>query len=81
MNWTDYSFVIRGQNRKKVLLALDSPKTPTQIAEETGLNLSHVSRALRELTEKKLVECVTPKERTGRIYQLSSSGKAVRERI
>jgi DNA-binding MarR family transcriptional regulator len=81
MDWADYSFVVRGQNRRKVLLALEKEKTPTQVAEETKLNLSHVSRALKELTERGLVECVTPEEKVGRIYRATPEGETVRERV
>ncbi len=81
MDWNTYSYVIRSKNRKKVLLALTNPKTPTQIAEELGINLSHVSRALKELEIKRIVECLTPEEKIGRIYSRTSIGEEIAEKL
>jgi len=40
-----------------------------------------VSRALAELKEKKLVEVLNPKEKTGRIYQKTKLGNDVVKRL
>jgi predicted transcriptional regulator len=75
--WGLCSYVVRGRNRKRVFLALESPKTPTQLSKELKIHLPHVSRSLRELESKKLIECLTPSERVGRIYGLSEKGRQV----
>ena len=77
MDWKKYSFVIRAKNRKRILLALLKPKTPSQLAEELGLSLPHVSRALKELEAEGLVECLTPEEKVGRIYRRTQAGEEV----
>ena len=79
--WSEYSFVIRGSNRKKVLQSLEKPMIPTQIASKTKLHLSHVSRALNELESKGLVECVTPDERVGRVYRLTEKGNIIKIQV
>ena len=81
MDWLKYSFVIRGKNRKAVLLTLSNPKTPTQIAERLKLNLSKVSRALKELEKEGLIECLTPGEKVGRIYRRTPAGEKVAEML
>ncbi len=81
MEWDKYSFVIRAKNRTKILRALSKIKTPTQLAEELGLNLSHTSRALRELEKKGLIECLTPDENVGRIYTRTELGEKIVEEI
>ncbi len=81
MDWDKYSFVIRAKNRTKVLLALSKVKTPTQLAKELGLNLSHTSRALKELEKEGLIKCLTPNERVGRIYTRTELGKEIAEEI
>jgi DNA-binding HxlR family transcriptional regulator len=75
-------FVKRGQNRKKIFLALDKPMMPSELMRKiynktsnTYFNL--VSRALTELKERKLIEVVNPKEKTGRIYRKTKLGKDV----
>jgi ArsR family transcriptional regulator, cadmium/lead-responsive transcriptional repressor len=62
--------------RKATLVSLeDGPKTPSNIAGITGEHLSHISRALKELSEKQLVECMTPERSKNRIYQITQKGK------
>jgi DNA-binding MarR family transcriptional regulator len=52
-----------------------APKLPNQIAKDTKLRLSHVSRALRELSGRQLVECMTPAAKgPGRLYAITNIG-------
>lgn len=69
------SFLVRGQRRKKVLLSLEKPKTPKEIANECKISISNVSNALAELLNKKLIVCLTPKEHFCRFYKLTEKGK------
>lgn len=77
MDWEAYSYVIRSSYRRAVLRALDIERAPSQIAKQTKIANSHVSRALTELEAKKLVRCLTPKAVTGRIYTLTPLGKEI----
>jgi len=78
MDWDSYSFVISSEYRKKILKALESrPKTPTELKNETGYYLSHISTTLKELEEKSLVTCLTPRRRKGKLFQLDESGQAI----
>jgi predicted transcriptional regulator len=77
VRWELISFISRSEQRKKILAVLDEPITPTQIAEKTGLYKTHVSRALGEFVEKGLVECLTPKERTGKLYRITKLGREI----
>lgn len=81
MNWEAYSYVIRSSYRRAVLKALDTERTPSQIAKQAKIANSHASRALTELEAKKLVRCLTPKAVTGRIYALTTLGKDVLKQI
>jgi len=71
------SFVTRGKIRKKVLLALQTPDTPTEISKKILTHRSTTSRTILALEEKGLVECITPKETMGRYYQVSKMGKKI----
>ena len=75
--WGECSYIIRAKNRRRVFLALETPKTPTQLSDELKIHLSHVSRALGELESMKLVVCLTPTEKVGRIYMLTKKGRKV----
>src|SRR5439155_5692448 len=76
--WSDFSFVVSSGYRERVLTGLaPKPKVPRQLAEETDLRIVHVSRALRELSDRGLVECLTPGgRRRGRRYGLPPDGRA-----
>jgi len=75
------SFVLKSKQRLIILRYLSNPKTPTQISDETKLAVSHISRTLKEFNKKGVAECLTPKEKTGRIYQLTKKGKQVLDKI
>ncbi len=74
--WSNFSFVASSGYREKVILSLSAkPKLPKQVATETGLRISHVSRALRELRGRGLVELLTPEVKSrGRLYAVTPSG-------
>lgn len=72
--WKLLSFM-QGRARKLCLQSLYSgPKIPSAIAASTDLYLTHVSRALKELSERGLVECVTPDATKNRIYRITDEG-------
>lgn len=77
----DYSWIIRGKQRKKIIKVMNKPKIPTEIKEETKLSLNNVSDVLREFRKKKIAKCLNPKEKTGRLYQLTPRGMRIREKL
>jgi predicted transcriptional regulator len=81
MYWDDVSFVIRSKTRTLVLSQLESEKTPTILSQRLHMSLPNISRALGDLTEKGLVENMTPKARVGKIFVASKRGRLVLEKI
>lgn len=86
LDWNNLGFVLASEHRKKVLLVIaNNPQTPKEIATKTGLYLSHVSKTLKELREKGLVELLSPSLRRGRIFSITPIGKelalVLKERI
>jgi len=77
--WMDFSFVASSGYRERVVSALASaPKLPRQVAQDTDLRSTHVSRALRELSSRGLVECLTPSAKShGRLYALTEPGASL----
>ena len=71
------SFILRSKQRVAIIKALHKATTPSHIANETKLSKAHVSRTLREFENKGVAECKTPKEKVGRIYELTSKGKKI----
>ncbi|RDZ63886.1 hypothetical protein C5B90_12300 [Haloferax sp. Atlit-12N] len=78
------SFVLSSKYRKHVLkgLARANLATPTELAENTELQRSHISRAVSELRDEDIVELYAPEERTvGRYYGLTDFGEVAWEDI
>ncbi|MCX9014473.1 MAG: MarR family transcriptional regulator [Candidatus Methanoperedens sp.] len=53
----------------------------SEIAEQTGRSLQNISRALRELEEYGLIECLTPEKHTWKRYILTDNGLQVFEKL
>ena len=78
MDWEVISFVLSSDLRFKVLLHLNAREaTPSQLAGALGSPISHVSKALHELTDHELVKCLTPTRKKTRFYGITDSGKSV----
>lgn len=77
------SYVEMSGKRVKVLNCLqdDDVKIPRDIAKETNVLPNHISKVLRELKDKNLLECINEEARKGRLYRLTPLGKEVREYI
>ena len=82
-SWDDIGFIISSQYRVSVLRRLsEGPATPSQIAETSGLAISHISRALSRLRERELVELlVSEDQKKGRVYGATQDGKETWQRI
>jgi DNA-binding transcriptional ArsR family regulator len=77
--WDEIGFVISSRYRVAVLRRLsDGPATPSQLASDSGLAIAHISRALRGLRERDLVELLVPEDRKkGRVYGITERGEEV----
>ena len=74
-------WVVRGKQRKRIIKVMNKPKIPTEIKEETKLSLNNVSDVLSKFRKKKIVQCLNPKEKTGRLYQLTPKGMRIRDML
>ena len=77
----DYYWVVRGKQRKKVIVVMNKAKIPTEIKDNAKLSLNNVSDVLREFKKKKIAKCLNPGEKTGRLYRLTSKGMRIREMV
>ena len=78
LNLNKYGFVQASKYRIKIVTALAaSPKTPSQIAKETGLFKTHISTVLKDLVTEKIIACKTPDLRRGKIYGLTHDGNEI----
>lgn len=75
------SYIVRGKTRLEILKTLDKPMTPTQISNTLKNHRSTISRSLLDMEKKGIVKCLTPKEKTGRLYELTKKGKEVLRKV
>jgi DNA-binding MarR family transcriptional regulator len=73
-NYSLLSFILSGERRKAILLCLDKPKIPKEIASSCNVSIHNVSKSLRELSDKGLIRCKNPKDKFYRFYELTKRG-------
>ena len=81
MDWKKYSFVIRSTIRQNIVKSLKAEKTPSDLKKELKKEDSNISRALRELLKNKIIVCLTPEEKKGKIYTLSKLGNEINNKL
>ena len=80
MSWEDVGFVKASKIRQQILEIMDRPMTPTELAKSLKVpsyKMPAVSRALRELEGRRMIACLNPKQKKGRLYQKSQHGISV----
>ena len=78
MRWDLYAWLKRGSRRKSILVELNKSKEPlsaNDISKKLNIAISQTSFSLKELTEKKLVECLNPADKIGKLYKIRMLGK------
>jgi predicted transcriptional regulator len=81
LNLKDYSWVIRGKQRRDIIRHIREIDTPTQISQKSGYSLNNTSRVLNEFSKKSIAKCINPKQKTGRLYTLTSKGRLIKSKI
>jgi predicted transcriptional regulator len=78
----ELEYVKKSQYRIKIIKSINEhPKIPSQIAKETSIISTHVSKTLGALEGHGLVVCLNPDAYRGRVYRLSEMGKKVADRL
>jgi len=81
MDWDKYGFVLAGELRQKVIKLLDEPKTPTQLKNLIKTQDSAIARCLRDLKKEKIIKCLNPHVKKGRLFVLTKYGKEIIKKI
>lgn len=72
---------IVGAKQKKLILCFYKPMSPSELNKQCAFEKNYISYCLRVLTQHKLVQCLIPSVKTGRIYGLSPTGIALRKEL
>jgi len=78
MNLKKYSFVLAGELRKMIVLALEEPKSPKQLMDIVKTQDSSIARCLKQLSKEKIVKNLFPDKKKGRVYVLTKEGDEIR---
>lgn len=54
---------------------------PTELKSKADMSLTNVSKTLRSFGAKGIIECLTPHNKTGKIYDLTKRGEKLREEM
>jgi predicted transcriptional regulator len=82
VDWDTVGFVKASAVREKLLRSVVAkPSTPKDLTKSLDLNFSQVSLGLRELMDRKLVECLTEDRRKGKIYSATTKGRDLTKRL
>lgn len=84
MDWELYAWVKRGSQRKNVLQTLGHASTPlstSDLKSKLKVAMAQASFTVKELTQKKLIESVNPKDKIGKLYKITNKGKAILNEI
>ena len=81
--WDELGYVMGSKYRMAVVLDLHENRfnTPKMISDNTAIGMTHVSRALKELDSKGIVQCMNPDRLKGRIYTLTEMGESIANEI
>ena len=80
------AWILRGSQRREIIKVITGHKIPAQIYKEAvklnpKITRNSVSDVLREFKKKRIVKCINPEEKKGRIYELTDLGKRLLRQI
>lgn len=71
-------WILASKYRKRVMITIGTKlKTPSVISRESDIKMNYISNVLKELKEKKLVECINETAKKGRLYQVTELGEEI----
>jgi len=82
LDWERVAFVTSSDLRHNIMAVLKKgERTPAQLSEELRISRQKVDRVLNQLQGVKLVVCLTPHRRKGRVFAITERGYAVLETL
>ncbi len=76
------SFIARSKRRTEILIALKEKEiTQPELRKKNNMYKSHISRSITELTTKKLIFCLNPKDREFKSYKITELGRKVINKV
>lgn len=74
----DISFLLSSDRRYKIICELKNGiSTPTMLSKKLNFDKSAISHLLKELQSRKLIDCLNPRERKGKLFEITNYGKRI----
>jgi len=67
--------------QKKLILCFYKPMSPSELSKLSAIDKNYISYCLNILSKEKLVKCLLPNAKTGRIYGLTPNGIELRKEL
>jgi predicted transcriptional regulator len=80
MDWELYAWLKRGNRRKEIIKIIANSSTPLTVNEvktKVKIAMAQASFTVKELLDKKLIECLNPNDKIGRLYKITKEGGGV----
>ena len=74
-------WILNGKLKLRIILALNKPKTATNLSKELKTHRSTISEVLIQMKNKGILVCINSKQPYNRYYQLTKTGKAVLKEV
>ena len=75
----DLGWIQSGNQRITIIKALERAMTPTEVKNKTGIKFSNTSDNLRLMTKRGILMVLNPKDKKGRLYELTRKGKELQK--
>lgn len=74
-------WILNGRLKLRIILALNKPKTATNLSKVLKTHRSTISDVLIQMKNKGILLCINPKQPYNRFYQLTKTGKCVLKEV
>lgn len=84
MDWELYAWLKRGNRRREILKVIansSNPLTINEIKTKVKIAIAQASFTVKELLDKKLIDCLNPNDKIGRLFRVNKSGSELISRI
>lgn len=84
MDWSLVAWVKRGGRRKSILALISKSSTPVSandVKRSLKIAMSQASATLKELTDQKLIICLNPEDKIGKLYKVHKNGEEALRQI
>lgn len=77
----DFIWIRMGPRRTAILNCMHGMKMPSELRKELRMNFSCVSRILKEMKSRELVEMLVVPNQRNRMYTLTKKGQRIQDKI